>query len=44
MGKVFGYPEFDENGEIEFAGMNFSMKQVDIKVDVDMEDTECQLY
>lgn len=38
------YPEFDENGEIEFAGMNFSMKQVDIKVDVDMEDTECQLY
>lgn len=38
------YPEFDEVGEIEFAGMNFSMKQVDIKVDVDMEDTECQLY
>lgn len=38
------YPEFDECGEIEFAGMNFSMKQVDIKVDVDMEDTECQLY
>lgn len=38
------YPEFDEDGEIEFAGMNFSMKQVDIKVDVDMEDTECQLY
>lgn len=38
------YPEFDECGEIEFAGINFSMKQVDIKVDVDMEDTECQLY
>lgn len=38
------YPEFDEGGEIEFAGMNFSMKQVDIKVDVDMEDAECQLY
>jgi hypothetical protein len=38
------YPEFDEVGEIEFAGMNFSMKQVDIKVDVNMEDTECQLY
>nr|WP_142411318.1 hypothetical protein [Clostridium sp. Marseille-P7770] len=38
------YPEIDENGDIEFAGMSFSMKQANIKVDVDMEDNECQLY
>lgn len=38
------YPELDENGDIEFNGMYFSMKETDIKVNIDVEDDECQLY
>ena len=38
------YPELDENGDIEFNGMHFSMKETDIKVSIDVEDDECQLY
>lgn len=38
------YPELDENGDIEFNGMYFSMKETDIKVSIDVEDDECLLY
>ena len=38
------YPEFDKNGDIEFSGMTFSMKTAEIKVNVDVEDNECQLF
>ena len=38
------YPELDENGDIEFAGMKFSMKTAEIKVNVDVEDDECRLF
>lgn len=42
-GYKISYPELDENGDIEFGGMRFSMKQIDIKVDVDMEEVSCPL-
>ena len=35
------YPEADENGDIEFAGMRFSMKETEINVEINMED-ECE--
>ena len=40
------YPILDENGNIEFNGLHFSMKTTEIKVNVDIEteDDECQLY
>lgn len=38
------YPELDEHGDIEFNGMHFSMKETEIKVNIDVEDNECQLY
>ena len=44
---MISYPTLDENGEIEFGGLHFSMKTTEIKVMVDIaetEDCECQLY
>lgn len=43
---MISYPTLDENGDIEFNGLRFSMKTSEIKVniDIEMEDTECQLY
>lgn len=44
---IISYPTLDENGEIEFSGLHFSMNTTKIKVMVDIketEDTECQLY
>lgn len=44
---MISYPTLDENGEIEFSGLHFSMKTTEIKVMVDTaetEDYECQLY
>lgn len=43
---MISYPTLDENGDIEFNGLNFSMKTTEIKVNVDIEseDEECQLY
>jgi mannose/fructose/N-acetylgalactosamine-specific phosphotransferase system component IIB len=41
------YPVLDENGDIEFNGMRFSMKTTKIKRDIDIEvedNSECQLY
>lgn len=38
------YPTLDDNGNIEYLGMKFSMKETEIKVNVDLEDNECQLY
>lgn len=44
---MISYPTLDEDGEIEFGGLHFSMDTTKIKVMVDIketEDTECQLY
>lgn len=43
---IVSYPTLDENGDIEFNGLHFSMKTTEIKVSVDIEseDNECQLY
>lgn len=43
---MVSYPTLDENGDIEFNGLHFSMKTTEIKVSVDIEseDNECQLY
>ena len=43
---MISYPTLDENGDIEFNGLHFSMKTTEIKVSVDIEseDNECQLY
>ena len=43
---MVSYPTLDENGDIEFNGLHFSMKTTEIKVNVDIEseDNECQLY
>jgi hypothetical protein len=44
---MISYPTLDENGEIEFCGLHFSMNTTEIKVMVDIaetEDCECQLY
>lgn len=43
---IISYPTLERNGEIEFNGMNFTMKKTEIKVNVDIEteDDECQLY
>lgn len=43
---MVSYPTLDENGDIEFNGLYFSMKTTEIKVNVDIEseDNECQLY
>lgn len=40
------YPTLDENGDIEFNGMNFSMKTTEIKINIDIEKEEdvCQSY
>lgn len=38
------YPELDKDGDIEFDGMRFSMKEAEIKVEIDMEDDTCQLF
>lgn len=38
------FPKLDKDGDIEFDGMKFSMVETEIKVDVDMEDDECQLF
>ena len=43
-GYKISYPELDENGDIEFDGMRFSMKETEIKVTIDVEDDECQLF
>jgi hypothetical protein len=43
-GYKISYPELDENGDIEFNGMCFSMKETEIKVTIDVEDDECQLF
>lgn len=43
---MVSYPTLDENGDIEFNGLHFSMQTTEIKVSVDIEteDDECQLY
>lgn len=43
---IVSYPTLDENGDIEFNGLHFSMKTTEIKVNVDIEseDNGCQLY
>ena len=43
---MVSYPTLDENGDIEFNGLHFSMQTTGIKVNVDIEseDNECQLY
>ena len=44
---MISYPTLDENGEIEFGGLHFSMETTEIKVMVDIAETgdcECQLY
>lgn len=43
---MVSYPTLDENGDIEFNGLHFSMKTTEIKISVDIEsgDNECQLY
>ena len=43
-GYKISYPELDENGDIEFDGMRFSMKETEIKVTIDVEDNECRLF
>lgn len=43
-GYKISYPELDENGDIEFNGMRFSMKETEIKVTIDVEENECQLF
>lgn len=43
---MISYPTLDENGDIEFGGLHFSMNATEIKVMVDIktEDCKCQLY
>lgn len=43
---IISYPTLDENGDIEFNGLYFSMKTTEIRVNVDIksEEDECQLY
>ena len=44
---MISYPILDRNGEIEFGGLHFSMNTTEIKVMIDIvetEDCECQLY
>lgn len=44
---IISYPTLDESGEIEFGGLHFSMNTIEIKVVIDIaetEDCECQLY
>lgn len=43
---VVSYPTLDEEGDIEFGGLHFSMNTTEIKViiDIETEDDECQLY
>lgn len=38
------YPTLDNNGDIEYLGMMFSMREAEIKVNVDLEDDKCPLY
>lgn len=38
------FPTLDKNGDIEFDGKLFSMKTTEIKVNVNLEDSECPLY
>ncbi|MBP0064346.1 hypothetical protein JYQ78_14230, partial [Anaerobutyricum hallii] len=37
------YPTLDNNGDIEYLGMRFSMKEAEIKVNVDLEEDKCPL-
>lgn len=43
---VISYPTLDDNGEIEFNGLHFSMNTVKLKdiADIETEGSECQLY
>lgn len=41
---MVSYPALDDAGDIEFDGKRFSMKTAEIKVHIDLEDDECQLY
>ena len=43
---IISFPALDQDGDIEFCGQHFSMKETEIKVSVDMEmeDMDCQLY
>ena len=43
---MVSYPTLDENGDIEFKGLHFSMNTTEIKVmvDIETEENECQLY
>lgn len=43
---MVSYPTQDNNGEIDYNGMRFTMKTTEIKVNVDIEpeDYECQSY
>lgn len=41
---TISYPVLDDNGDIDFDGKRFSMKSTKIKVNVDLEDNECQLF
>lgn len=41
---MVSYPALDDAGDIEFDGKRFSMKTSKIKVRIDLEDDECQLY
>ena len=40
------YPTLDKDGDIEFNGLHFSMKttEINVNVDIEAEDDECQLY
>ena len=43
---MISYPTLNENGDIEFGGLHFSMNTTKIKVmaDIETEDYECQSY
>lgn len=41
---MVSYPTADKNGDIVFNGEKFKMQTSEIKIDVDMEESECQLY
>jgi len=43
---MVSYPTLDEEGDIEFGGLHFSMNTTEIKVmvDIETEDNECQLF
>ena len=43
---TISYPTLDEDGDITFQGMRFTMKTVELThlENFEMEDTQCQLY